>query len=69
MSKTMERQLHRALAEGRVCSNCGWMINLKNWAKGYRLCAGCWDALKGVNVDRGHGQYRDEPVEMTGEMI
>jgi predicted RNA-binding Zn-ribbon protein involved in translation (DUF1610 family) len=65
----LARQLHRALAEGRVCSNCGWMISIKNWAKGFRLCPGCADALKGVNVDRGSGRYRDEPVDMTGEHI
>jgi len=45
------------------------MITVKNWKKGYRLCAGCWDGMKGVNVSGGHGKYRDEPREMTGETI
>jgi hypothetical protein len=64
-----ERQLRMAKREGRVCSHCGWMISKKNWNKGYRLCAGCWDGLKGVNVAGGYGHYRDEPVDKTGEMI
>lgn len=61
--------LHNARKAGRVCSRCGWMINMKNWKKGYRLCSGCWDALKGVNVSGGHGKFQEEPREMTGEMI
>lgn len=69
MNKTFRHCYEKAKAEGRLCSHCGWIITVKNWAKGYRLCAGCYDALKGVNVDQGHGHYRDEPVDMTGEMI
>jgi hypothetical protein len=65
----LTRQFSRAKAEGRTCSRCGWMISLKNWAKGYRLCPGCHDALKGVNTPPRYGKYRDEPVDMTGEMI
>ena len=63
------KALHNAKLAGRVCSRCGWMINIKNWNKGYRLCAGCYDALKGVNVSGGHLRYRDEPRDLTGEHI
>jgi len=61
--------VRRAKIEGRVCSQCGWIISKKNWAKGYRLCAGCFDANKGVNVRGGYFPYADEPVDRTGEMI
>jgi hypothetical protein len=57
-----------AREEGRVCSRCGWIITKKNWAKGYRLCAGCHDALKGVNVNGRYGKWFDEPQDRTGEM-
>lgn len=63
------KALHKAREDGRVCSRCGWMITIKNWNKGYRLCAGCYDGLKGVNVSKGHYRYADEPRDMTGEMI
>lgn len=62
------RQLRTAKQEGRVCQRCGWMISKANWNKGYRLCAGCWDALKGVNVNGRCGPYRDEAVDKTGDM-
>lgn len=63
------RQYKRAKSEGRVCSRCGWLITVKNWTKGYRLCAGCYDALKGVNISCKWGAYRDESIEKTGEML
>lgn len=65
------RQFNRAKAEGRVCSRCGWMVSIKNWMKGYRLCPGCWDASRGMAPIGQSGKYqdRDEPVDRTGEMI
>lgn len=69
MTNLITRRFCRAKAEGRLCSRCGWMISIKNWKKGYRLCPGCHDAMKGVNVDCKYGKYLDEPVDMTGEMI
>lgn len=69
MSSTIaSRQLRVAKQEGRVCSRCGWMVSKKNWSKGYRLCPGCYDALKGCNVTGKHGPYRDEPIDRTGDM-
>jgi hypothetical protein len=65
----LSRQYKRAKDEKRLCICCGWIVNLKNWKKGYRLCAGCYDALKGVNVDGKWGTWRDEPIEKTGEML
>ena len=67
-SNILARQFTRAKGEGRTCSRCGWIITVKNWKKGYRLCPGCFDALKGVNVSTGHWPKRDEPGEKTGEM-
>lgn len=69
MNKILARQFARAKAEGRLCSRCGWMIPIKNWKKGYRLCAGCYDGLKGVNVSKGHYKASDEPADRTGNMI
>ncbi len=68
MNKILTRQFHRAKAEGRVCERCGWMITVLAWAKGFRMCPGCYDALKGVNVDTGQLKYRDEPIDRTGNM-
>ena len=68
-SNILARQLRRAKLEGRVCSRCGWLISIKNWKKGYLLSPGCFDALKGVNVSKGHRPYRDEAVDKTGNMI
>jgi hypothetical protein len=64
----MSKLYAKARDEGRLCSSCGWIISTKNWKKGYRLCGSCWDANKGVNPKTGHGRYRDEPKDMTGEM-
>ena len=69
MNKLFTRVYQKAKAEGRLCRACGWIITIKNWKKGYRLCAGCYDAFKGVNVPARWGKYRDEPVEKTGEML
>ena len=61
------KSINRARQEGRVCSQCGWIISKKNWEKGYRLCGNCWDANKGVNVSYGWKKYQDEPRDKTGE--
>jgi len=61
--------LRKAIAEGRVCSRCGWMITKIRWAHGFRLCFGCEDALKGVNVAGGYSQIQQESVDKTGEML
>lgn len=68
MDKIATRNYRRAKLEGRLCSRCGWMITIKNWKKGYRLCAGCHSALKGVNVPARYGKWKDEKDDMTGEM-
>ena len=57
----------RAKKEGRLCKQCGWIINTQNWKKGYRLCGSCWDANKGVRTRPVFGKWRDEPVDTTGE--
>ena len=62
-----KKAIYDAISEGRICDRCGWVITKKNWAKGYRLCAGCYDGLKGVNVSSGAQPYSDEPEEKTGE--
>jgi len=58
----------QAKAEGRLCSRCGWIIPKRYWKKGNKMCKGCQDGLKGVNVRDGWGKYREEPVDKTGEM-
>lgn len=63
----LEKLFFKAKKEGRLCRRCGWIINKSNWDKGFLLCAGCWDALKGVNVPPRWGKWRDEPVDRTGE--
>jgi hypothetical protein len=57
-----------ARKEGRICPQCKWIINKKDYAKGYRLCSNCTDINKGVNTKTGHRPYLDEPFDMTGEM-
>jgi hypothetical protein len=57
----------KAKEEGRLCSQCCWMISKENWKKGYRLCGSCWDANKGVNTPPKYRAYLDEPIDMTGE--
>ncbi len=58
----------RAKMEGRICSHCGWMVTIKEWKAGYKMCGNCRDALKGVNVKTGSNPYSDEPTEKTGEL-
>jgi|WetSurSiteA1Bulk_404760.scaffolds.fasta_scaffold363926_1 hypothetical protein len=60
----------KAKEEGRLCSRCGWIITVKNWKKGYHLCAGCYFGLKGVNVKHAGGRrLADDPPDKTGEML
>ena len=66
--KPEARALRTAREEGRVCSNCGWMISRKNWKKGYRLCPSCNFALQGVRTDKGHYAPADEAADRTGNM-
>jgi len=56
-----------ARKEGRICSNCGWMISREDWNPETPLCKDCQDALKGVNVSCGALPYSDDPEELTGE--
>jgi hypothetical protein len=65
----LSKQFVQAKKEGRICRRCGWMITKINWKKGYLLCAGCWDALKGVSIDYGHWQPQQEVIDQTGEML
>lgn len=55
--------LKKAVAEGRVCKHCGWMVNKKRWKQGKRYCANCEEALRGVRAGMGHGPYLDEPLD------
>ena len=68
-NKLLARVYEKAKEEGRICSRCGWIITKKNWKKGHKLCAGCLDANKGVNVNCGHYKPVEENIDMTGEMI
>lgn len=68
MNEILLRQYQRAKEEGRLCSKCKWMIPIKEWKEGRRICWNCEDAEKGVNVSCGHGRYFDEPPDLTGEM-
>lgn len=63
------KHYQNAKKEGRLCSNCGWFISKKRWEKGARLCEGCEDALKGVDVDNPTGPYLDEFPNRTGESL
>lgn len=67
-NKILAAQFKRAIREGRLCKQCGWMIPITQWKKGYRICASCYSANKGVNVRYGAQPYKDEPEDMTGEM-
>lgn len=69
MNKELTKLFVKAKTEGRLCRRCGWIITKRNWAKGFLLCAGCWDAEKGVNVGGRYGKWLDEPIEKTGEML
>lgn len=58
-----------AKKEGRICHHCGWIVTRRFWNKNKsNLCAGCYDALKGVNTSRGTYPASDEPRDRTGEM-
>jgi hypothetical protein len=69
MNELLYRVFEKAKAEGRLCRRCGWIITKKNWAKGDLLCAGCSDALKGVNTSPLYWGWQDEPIDKTGEML
>lgn len=69
MNKLLYKLYLKAKAQGRLCSRCGWIVTVKNWKKGMRMCGGCYSALQGVNVSRGHYAPRDEPSDKTGEML
>lgn len=69
MANPGSKVINKAKAEGRVCSQCQWIIAKKDWKRGRRLCGNCTDANKGVNVKTGYGPYFDEPIDRTGEML
>jgi hypothetical protein len=66
---SLGKQYAIAKKEGRICTQCHWMITKKNWAKGYRLCGNCWSANKGVSTPARWGKAKDEPDDKTGEML
>lgn len=68
-NKLLSKVYIQAKKDGRVCRRCGWIITKKNWAKGFLLCSGCWDAVKGVNVSSGWNKPQEEMVDMTGEAL
>ena len=69
MNKILYGAYQKAKSEGRICLRCGWIVTIKDWKKGNRLCAGCTDALQGVNVDYGHNQPPQEPIDQTGNNL
>ena len=69
MNKLLSSVYHKAKVEGRTCLRCGWIVTKKDWAKGFLMCAGCRDALRGVNVYYGHSQAQQETADKTGEML
>ena len=69
MNKLLAKVYQKAKAENRLCEHCKWIVTKVDHAKGYKLCAGCRDALQGVNTKGGYLQYSDESVDMTGEML
>ena len=68
-NKLLSRVYEKAKTEGRLCLRCGWIVTVKDQRKGFLLCAGCRDAIKGVNVNYGYSQPQQEYVDMTGEML
>lgn len=66
--KPEARALRTAHEEGRICSNCGWIVSRKNWKKGFRLCPSCHYALQGVRTNRGSHAALDEAKDKTGDM-
>jgi len=69
INKLLSKVYAQAKKDGRVCNRCGWIVTKKDWTKGYLLCAGCRDAMQGVNVSNGWCQPLQEPVDKTGEML
>ena len=69
MNKLMTKNFQKAKAEGRLCERCGWMITKRGWKLGHKICEGCADALKGVNVSYGNYADAQEPVDKTGNML
>ncbi len=68
-NKEYARAFSAALKAGRVCNRCGWMITVKEWNKGRRMCWNCEDALKGAGTPMGHWQPAQESSDRTGEML
>lgn len=72
MRSLMYRAFVKAKKEGRLCERCGWLVTVKDWKKGNRLCFNCRDAETGMKNPYPHinyGSWRDEPVDKTGEML
>lgn len=69
MNKLLTRIFAKAKDEGRLCLRCQWIVTKKDFQQGYRLCAGCRDALQGVNTPPRWGKWLDEPIDKTGEML
>ncbi len=69
MNKLLTRVYQKAKAEGRLCKRCQWIVTKKDAEKGFTLCAGCRDALQGVNVDSGYLQPQQEIIDETGEAL
>ena len=69
MNKLLSRVFIKAKAEGRLCKRCGWIVTVKDWQAGCTYCAGCRDAMKGVNVSWGHDQPQQEKKDITGEAL
>jgi len=59
----------KAKAQGRLCGRCGWIVTVKRWKAGYKLCASCQDAMKGVNIRWGNTKPAEEATDRTGEML
>lgn len=68
-NKVLTDAYHKAKLAGRLCTRCGWIITIAQWRQGKKLCEGCEDALKGVNVQYGYYPDSDEISDLTGEML
>lgn len=69
MNKLLAKVFEKAKADGRLCTRCGWIVTKKDAVKGHTECAGCRDALQGVNVSFGYCQPQQEATDKTGEML